>query len=268
MKIYLVEYVDLSFVLNLKQNHEIVDNISDADIVITRNLKIDKSFIDQAKNLKCIAIHGTGVSEVDIEYAKKRGIVVFNAPYQNYESVAEFSILLALEAARKYGKMELYKKRACILGYGHIGKRLEEMLVNAFSMDVTIYKRNDFFKEKVKDCDFIFICMSLNKDNYHFFNEERLKELKKNSILINTARGAIVDSECIIKALRENHLLCYATDVFEDEPLKMDNPLLKERVIAYPHIASNTKEALKNIGDLLYLQINQFLNNETPKHSL
>ena len=58
MKIYLVEYVDLSFVLNLKQNHEIVDNISDADIVITRNLKIDKSFIDQAKSLKCIAIHG------------------------------------------------------------------------------------------------------------------------------------------------------------------------------------------------------------------
>ena len=105
MKIYLVEYVDESFVLNLKQNHEIVDNISDADIVITRNLKIDKSFIDQAKSLKCIAIHGTGISEVDIEYAKKRGIVVFNAPYQNYESVAEFSILLALEAARKYGKM-------------------------------------------------------------------------------------------------------------------------------------------------------------------
>lgn len=269
MKFYLVEIIDDDVLKKLNQEFIFTSKLEEADIVITRNLKIDKEFIDKALSLKCIAIHGTGISEVDIEYAKSKGIVVFNAPYQNYESVAEFNCLLALEASRKYGiGHEMFHKKACILGNGHIGKRTEEILRNAFLMDTVIYKRNDNLEEMLYDRDYVFICMSLNDDNYHFFNKKTLSYLKKGVILINTARGPLVNEEDLSVYLKNGHILCYASDVFEDDPLKIDNPILKLNVIGYPHIASNTKEALSNIGNLLYLQIIDFKNGIKPKHSL
>ncbi|RIA78389.1 glycerate dehydrogenase [Anaeroplasma bactoclasticum] len=268
MKIYFIELMDSYYLDELKKDNEIINNIEEADIVITRNLTIDKAFIDKAVHLKCIAIHGTGISEVDINYAKTKGIVVFNCPYQNYESVAEYSLYFALMAARQ-NKMELYKKKALVLGNGHIGKRLKDILSDGLLMDVDIYKRNDDIKDKLKDKDFVFICMSLNDSTYHFINKETISYMKKGVILINTARGKIVSEADIIDALRDNHILCYLTDVFEEEPLKEDNPLIKEKNVIYsPHIASNTKEALANIGKLLVEQINDFKLGNNPKHEL
>lgn len=268
MKIYLVENIDSDCLNELKKNHEITNIVEESDIVITRNLNINKEFINKAKCLKLIAIHGTGISEVDIKYAKEKGITVFNTPYQNFESVAEYSIYLALQAARK-NKMEFYNKKALVLGNGHIGKRVKEILQNGFLVDTDIYKRNDNIKEKVKGKDFIFICMSLNDDTYHFINKEIISSMKKGVILINTARGKIVSEKDIIGALNNNQILAYATDVFEEEPVDMNNPLTKmDNVIYSPHIASNTKEALGNIGRLLVEEINLFLKGENPKNSL
>lgn len=269
MNLYLIELIDPIVLAKLEKEFKVVNQIEDADIVITRNLRIDKSFIDKASNLKCIAIHGTGVSEVDITYAKEKGIAVFNAPYQNYRSVAEFNVSLALLASRYNGiGGELTNKRATILGAGHIGLATKEILERGFSMDVTLYRRNDDLKEALKDSDYVFICMSLNDSTYHFFNKETLSYIKKGAALINTARGAIVDEEALIPYLDSGYIKCYASDVFIDDPLKGDNPILKHNVIGYPHIASNTKEALSNIGNTLYNQIIDFILGKTPKYIL
>jgi phosphoglycerate dehydrogenase-like enzyme len=101
MKIYFIELMDSYYLDELVKDTEIINNIEEADIVITRNLTIGKAFIEKAVHLKCIAIHGTGISEVDINYAKTKGIVVFNCPNQNYEIVAEYSLYFALMAARQ-----------------------------------------------------------------------------------------------------------------------------------------------------------------------
>ena len=268
MKIYLVELIDKHYLNELKKNHEIVDKIEEAEIVITRNLKIDKEFIDKAIHLKCIAIHGTGISEVDIPYAKEKGIVVFNCPYQNYEAVSEYNIYLAMIASKNM-KQELFHKSVCVLGNGHIGKRTAEILKNAFFMDVVIYKRNDDIKKCLSGKDYVFICMSLNEDTYHFVNKNTISYMKKGVILVNTARGKIVSEKDIIEALDNKWISFYATDVFEEEPVRNDNPLLDRKdCITSFHIASNTKEALNNIGKLLYEQINDFTLGMKPKHIL
>ena len=269
MKIYLVELIDIDVLNKLKEKFTITNVLEESDIVITRNLKVDKRFIDKAKLLKCIAIHGTGISEVDINYAKEKGIIVFNAPYQNYLSVAEFNIMLALEASRYNGVgNNLTNKNATILGAGHIGLKTKELLENGFNVNCKLYRRNDDLKEALKDSDFIFICMSLNDSTYHFFNEETLKFIKNGAVLINTARGDIVDEKALIPYLDNGHIKCYASDVFSADPLKDDNPILLHNVIGYPHIASNTKEALSNIGSCLYEQIIDFTNGLKPKHLL
>lgn len=271
MLIYLVEELDSVAYKRMANEFEFTKDLSIADIVISRNLKIDKDFILKAKNLKCIAIHGTGVSECDVDFAKERGITVFNTPYQNYESVAEMNILLALQASRpKYsiGK-DLYKKTALILGYGHVGKRTEEIL-KAFSMNVLIYKRNNAIKieELLPQADYIFINMSLNDDTFHFINKEKIDLLKKDVIIVNTARGSIVNEKDLLIALKEKRINTYASDVFEDDPLKDFNPLLKENVIGYPHIGGNTIDSLRKIGELLYEELMEFKENKRPKYAL
>ena len=270
MKIYLIEEIDLDTLNKLKKDFIITNKLEEADIVISRNLYIDKNFIDRALNLKCIAIHGTGISECDLNYAKEKGIIVFNTPYQNYESVAELNIMLALLASRTKGlKRDLYGKTCAILGYGHIGKRTEELL-KPFGVNILIYKRNNeiSINEILKQSDYIFITMSLNDDTYHFIDKDKLKLMKKDAILINTARGLIVDENALLEALKNKELFCYASDVFKDEPLKMTNPLLKENVIAYPHIGSDTKDSLSKIGTVIYEGIMDFTKNKKPKYIL
>lgn len=268
MKVYLIEKIDEEALKKIEKEFEITNVLSEADIVISRNLKMDKAFIDEAKNLKCIGIHGTGISECDVTYAKERGIVVFNCPYQNYESVAELNLMLALMASRTKGPIgkDLKGKVAAILGYGHIGIRTEELL-KAFQMEVLVYQRggNLSIEEVLKPADYVFITMSLKEDSYHFLDEKKLKLLKKNCILINTARGAIVDEKALRKALHEKRLFCYASDVFENEPLAKDEPLLKENVIAYPHIGSQTEDSLRNLGNLIYEQIMEFKQKKKPR---
>ena len=258
-KIYLVEEIDIDIKAILEKEFIITNRLDEANILITRNLHVNKEFIDKAKNLELVCIHGTGISEVDIDYLHQKNIKVFNTPYLNVEAVAEFALFLALEASRKCYK-ELFNKKACIIGYGHIGKRIHELL-KSFNMEITPYKRNDDLALAINDADYIFLALSLNKSTYHFINQETLKYFKKNSILINIARGDLVDEEALIKALKNHDILYYASDVFHNEP--NINPKFKDlNVISYNHIASHTKEALYQMGLSIYNGIKNYLDGK------
>ena len=258
-KIYLVEKIDSDILALLEKEFIITNKLEEANILITRNLYVNKDFIDRAINLELVCIHGTGISEVDIDYLHKKNIKVFNTPYLNVEAVAEFAVLLALEASRKCYK-ELFNKKACIIGYGHIGKRIHELL-KSFNMEIIPYKRGDDLELAINDSDYIFLALSLNDLTYHFINEKTLKYFKTNSILINIARGDLVDEEALIKALKNHDLLYYASDVFHNEP--NINPIFKElNCIAYNHEASHTKEALYQMGMSIYNGIKNYLENK------
>ena len=109
MKIYLIEYINDDVYKLIKEKYEITNKIEECDIVISRNLIVDKNFIDKAINLKCVAMYGTGIDGIDLEYAKSKGITVFNAPKFNSLSVAEINLALMLGISRKIEKWILGK---------------------------------------------------------------------------------------------------------------------------------------------------------------
>lgn len=283
MKLYLVEEIDKDAKKRLEACLEITDQLQEADIILSRNLRLSKEKIDEAEHVKLIAIHGTGVSDCDVAYAKSKGILVCNSPYQNVESVAELNVMLTLMALRKanqssmdirsYCGRELSECRVGILGYGHIGRRTREILLG-FGVDVMVYNRTTIsgislpLSNVLASSDVIILAMSLEESNYHFVNEEVLHSMKPGAVLVNTARGGLVDESAICEALRSGGLSCYAADVFEEEPLRKDNPLLKENVIAYPHIGANTTDALYKVGKRITDEILDFLDGRTPEYTL
>lgn len=264
-KIYLIEIIDEDIKKKLEEEFIITNDIEEASILITRNIKVNKEFIDKARNLKLVCIHGTGISEVDIPYCHQKGIKVLNTPYKNVESVSEFAISFLLQAAR-LKRSELLNKSLLIVGYGHIGKRIHELLI-PFHMDISICKRNDNVNELVKDKDYIILAASLNESSYQMINDKTIKNMKKGTTLINIARGDLVNEDSIIQGLKDNTIFYYLSDVFHNEP-NINEELLKLNVIATPHIASNTKEALYEMGLSIYNGIHLFIEDKKLENEL
>ncbi len=301
MKVFLSELLHPDAYDYLAGNVEIVDNlnrIGEVDGLITRNIQVDKALLDQARNLRVIGIHGTGIDDVDIEEAKRRNIRVYNVPKQNALSVAELNAALVLSLSRKLydtqasyssGKIkttapietmghEISNKTAGFIGLGTIAIETARILHDGFHMDILGYnrtKRNiDFIKEVTlidlcRQSDYIILGMSLNKETYHFIDEDTLSYMKKGAYLINTARGALIDEEALIQALNSRQLAGFAGDVFENEPLPKTHPLLhKDNVVVLPHIGANTEEALYKVGMLCVRQMVQALNNEEIEYEI
>lgn len=276
MKIYLTEYIHEKAYNKLNEYFEIVDNPKVCDGVITRNITIDKEWMDNAPNLKIIAIHGTGTDSVDLNEATKRGIVYFNVPNENSLSVAELNVALMLDISRNINKginhtldgnpelaprylsgYEISNKTVGFIGLGVIAQKTAEILYKGFNMHILGWSRSkkniEYIKEVELDellasSDYVVLGLSLNNETRYILDYDKLSKMKKDSFLINTARGALVKVEDLIKILSENRILGYAADVFEVEPIHNSNPLLKHNVIALPHIGANTDEALYRVG--------------------
>lgn len=302
MKTFLCEYIHPEARKALEAFSEIVsdwDRISECDAIINRNLQLTREVLVNAKNMKVIAVHGTGMDGVDLDAAKERGIQVFNTPYRNAASVAELNIALMLMASRKVAQIqknmaagdsfanpsvvsglqgsELGNKTVAFLGVGEIAKRTISICKNGFSMHCIGWSRS-LTKEKaaelgieyaagrmeaVKNADFIVLGMALNEETRGIIGEKELFAMKRGAILINTARGALVDETALIKTLenwniasKDNsfaveklHLAAAGLDVVTDEPITREHPLYQlPNVILTPHIGANTEEALYRVG--------------------
>jgi len=241
--------------------------------------KVTKKVLENAEKLKVIARHGIGYDNIDVESATEKGIVVCYTPHVNSESVAEHTFALILALLRKLydaykavkdGKWnerskfvgyELKDKVIGVIGFGSIGKRVAEIASLGFNMKVLAY---DPFVDKkeaerlgvtlvslnelLSNSDIVSIHAALTKESYHLIGERELRLMKKNAILINTARGQIVDENALIKALSEGWIAGAALDVLEEEPPKEENPLLRMgNVLVTPHIAAFTHEALRKM---------------------
>lgn len=276
MKIYLTEYIHEKAYDKLNEYFEIVDDPKVCDGVITRNITINKEWMDNAPNLKIIAIHGTGTDSVDLKEAEKRGIVYFNVPNENSLSVAELNVALMLDVSRNINKginhtlagnpelaprylsgYEISNKTVGFIGLGVIAQKTAEILYEGFNMNILGWSRSkkniEYIKEVELDellasSDYVILGLSLNNETRYILDYDKLSMMKKECFLINTARGALIKTEDLIKVLEEKKIKGYAADVFEIEPIDENNPLLKKNVIALPHIGANTDEALYRVG--------------------
>lgn len=268
---------------------ELKDKIDNYDALIVRSrTKVTKDIIDKGKNLKVIGRAGMGVDNIDVDTCKSKGIIVVNAPDANSQAVAEHAVGLILSLLRHYpkafssvreglwlkkelGGSELCGKTVGILGFGHIGKKVEK-LVRAFGAHPLIFSKSYQtveFKELFEKSDIVSVHLSLNKDTKGCVIKWLLGLMKPSAILVNTSRGEIVDEKALYKALVDKKIAGAALDVYSQEPLPVDSPFRKlDNCLLTPHIGAATKEALKRASMTVAEDIVRVLKGKRPKLKL
>lgn len=265
------------------------EQLKDADIAILANMPLSGEVIKSAKNLKFIDIAFTGVDHVDINCAKNLGIAVSNASGYSNDSVAELTICTILTLLRNVREVEqkcregktkdgfvgneLKGKTVAIIGTGAIGNRVAQIL-NVFGCKIVAYngfsnKQNTELieylplEQMLKIADIVTLHCPLTNESKHLINSKTISYMKKDAILINAARGAVVDSKALADALNENKIRAAAIDVFDKEPpLEPDEPLLSSKnTLVTPHIAFATKESMEKRAKIVFENIDFWLEN-------
>lgn len=260
---------------------EVVERAKEADAILINKVNITEAVLEQLPKLKYIGVLATGYNVVDVEAAHKRGVVVTNIPSYSTESVVQMTfahIFNITNQVAHYGDasrqgrwsanpdfcywdtplMELSGKTLGIVGLGHIGQRVAA-IAHQFGMDVFAVTSKDAMslpkgiQKTTLDgllgvADIISLHCPLTKDNYHLIDAEKISRMREGAILINTARGALVDEQAIADALESGHLAGYGADVMEQEPPRKDCPLFfQPHAYLTPHIAWATKEARERL---------------------
>ena len=255
--------------------------IKDCDGISIRTAKLSGDVIEAANNLKIISRHGVGYDNIDLEVSKKKDITLAITATANAVAVAEHVMFMILNISKrgsmyddtvKSGKfnernklpktVELWNKNILIAGFGRIGqaliKRCLGFEMNVFVFDPFVSKefiekrggtKVDNLSETSKDMDVMSLHIPLNDETKNIINYELLKSMKKNCIIINAARGGIVNELDLDRALNENLIFGAGLDVFETEPPAENNPLLKnKKVFLSPHTAAFTEECMTRMG--------------------
>ncbi|MGG7187541.1 2-hydroxyacid dehydrogenase, partial [Clostridium butyricum] len=263
--------VEITYYDNRVEDSEtLIERSKDAEIVVLSNFQYRKDVIEKCPNLKMICVAFTGVDHVDIDYCKDRGITVCNCAGYSTVAVADlvFGLLINIYrnivecniVTRKGGTknglvgFELEGKKFGVIGTGAIGMRVAN-IAKAFGCEVYAYSRTVKEGKEIKyvdlntllsTCDVISLHVPLNENTKGLINEENIKLMKKNAVLINTARGPVVDSKALSDALKNNIIAGAGIDVFEIEPpIPVDHVLFNApNLIVTPHVAFATKESM------------------------
>ncbi|MBC7115122.1 MAG: phosphoglycerate dehydrogenase [Archaeoglobi archaeon] len=284
-------------ILKISQE-ELVKKIADYDAIIIRSgTKITREVIEAGRNLKVIGRAGVGVDNVDVQSATERGILVINTPDANTITTAEHAIAMMLAAARnipqanealrrgewdrkKYTGVELYEKTLGIIGLGRIGSEVAKRAM-AFGMKVIAYDpyvseerakelgvELTSFEELLERSDFISIHVPRTKETEKLIDEEALKKVKKGVIIVNCARGGIIDEEALYRAIKRGDVRAAALDVFEKEPPGKIPLLTLENVVATPHLGASTREAQRRAALEIAREVRAALKGEFVRNAV
>lgn len=289
---YLDEDVELVCYDNrVTDTQTLIERSKDASVVVLSNFHYGKEVMEQCPDLKLVCVAFTGVDHVDVDYCKERGILVCNCAGYSTAAVADLvfgglitlmrNILPCNDVVRKAGTKdglvgnELEGKKFGVVGTGAIGLRVAT-IAEAFGCEVYAYSRTKKPGLSVKyvdldtlleECDIVSLHVPQTPATKHLINENNIAKMKKNAILINMARGPVVDSQALANALNKHAIAGAVIDVFEEEPpIDTNHVLLKaENCICTPHVAFATKEAFVKRAHIVFDNIDQFLKG-TPKN--
>jgi D-3-phosphoglycerate dehydrogenase len=285
-------YTNIETIAGALSEEDLIKAVKDVHLLgIRSKTKVSEKVLAAAKKLQAIGCFCIGVNQVDLRAATKYGVTVFNAPYSNTRSVAELVIGAAIMLIRRIpdknnaahkgiwmkeakGSYELRGKTLGIIGYGNIGSQLS-ILAEALGMKVLFYDVETkmplgnasavkTLPELVASADVISLHVPENAGTKNLINKELLAEFKPGAILINYARGKVVDIDALSASLSEGRLGGAAIDVFPVEPEKNGDPFLTSlqnlpNVLLTPHIGGSTEEAQQNIGEDVSNKLFQFL---------
>ncbi|MGQ9781389.1 MAG: 2-hydroxyacid dehydrogenase [Nitrososphaeria archaeon] len=282
----------------LPTEQDLKEAVRDADaLLVTLNVeRVTGAVIESAQRLKVIARHGVGYDNVDVDEATARGIWVTTAPVLN-ETVADQAFALLLSLARRicessyhvrskkwikrdpmlFVGTDVWGKTIGIIGLGRIGLCIAER-ARGFKMNLLYYDvvrkkeledatgiRFKLMEELLKESDFVVVSCSLTEQTRGLLGEDELKKMKNTAYVINVARGPIIDHGALVKALKEKWIAGAGLDVFHQEPLPLDDPILElDNVLLTPHLASNTIECRKRMAVVAAEEILRVLHGQKP----
>ena len=276
---------------------QLIDRLRDADFAVSNKCRIDDAVLDACPRLRWVGLTATGTDSLDLEACHRHGVAVANVPGYSTESVAQHGFALLLELANSiagraaslrdgywqtgvpdsYGihpHFELAGRTFGVVGYGAIG-RAAARIANGFGMRVIAYTRHvkpeyaadgvEFvsFEQLLEDSDVVSLHCPATAETRGMMNEAALAAMKPGAILLNTARGALVDEAAVCAALKSGHLGYYASDVAAHEPVRPKDELLHcPNVLLTPHVAWATQEALARLSAEVCANLEAFLQGE------
>lgn len=271
-----------------EDERELIKRAEGADAIVVSNIPITKNFIEACPQLTMISVAFTGVDHIDMQACNDRGVLVSNAAGFSTESVAELTIGMILSLYRKIGAgdfitrfggdrggflgTELNGKTIGVIGAGAIGLRVAEM-AKIFNCKVIAYSRSEKSLDGIKfvdklsllqEADIVTLHVPLTSETKGLIGEKELKLMKSSAILINTARGPIVDSKAFCNALENSEIAGAALDVYEKEPpLEKDHILFSApNLVLLPHIAYATNESFEKRVDIVMENIKLWLKGK------
>src|SRR6266568_1455549 len=292
--------VQMDVRLGLKKE-ELLKVIGDYEVIITRSgTTVDKPLLDAAVNLKMVARAGVGIDNVDVDYASSKGVIVVNAPFGNTNSAAEHAMALLLSFCRNITKanaslklgewkrapftgVELKGKTAGVIGLGKVGGRVAARL-KAFECEVlacdpyiALKRAHDLgvklvsHDEIYKNCDIITLHTPLNDETRDMIGPREFGLMKSGVILVNAARGGIVNEEALLKYLKSGKVAGAAVDVFSEEPPRTEilkELIAQEHLIVTPHLGANTFEAQVNVAVDVSREILNYLDEQPLENAV
>ncbi|MEM2123446.1 MAG: 2-hydroxyacid dehydrogenase [Candidatus Bathyarchaeia archaeon] len=260
----------------VKPFREMFELIFDKEILIVHFAPVSSQIIENGRALKIIGCARGGLENIDVKAAGERGITIINAPGRNADAVADLTMGLILSLVRRIASSHCLLKKGIwrsfsrerlpydlrgkvlgVIGFGNIGREVAKR-AKAFGMIILAYDPyvdkeafSRFGAEPVdlhnllSNSDVVSLHTRLTAETYHLFGEREFKMMKRTAFFINTARGRLVDERALVKALEEEWISGAALDVFEEEPVSGENPILRfENVVLTPHIAGSTRESI------------------------
>ena len=290
------QFGDVTLYERTETEAETIQRIGDSEIILVNKVPITETVLAACPNIKLICVQATGYNIVDCEACARRGIPVTNVPAYGTAAVAQFTMALILELCHRVGlhnhsvhqgdwikstnfcywltpQMELAGKTLGSIGFGRIGRAVGQ-LAKAFGMNVIAYSRSECEEGRqigeYVDLDTLFArsdIISLHCPQFaeteKIINAESIAKMKDGAMLINTARGGLLDEEAVAEALKSGKLRGAAVDVVSQEPMKAENPLLTTRkCIITPHIAWAPVESRQRLLDCVVENIRGFLNGQ------
>lgn len=263
------------YLVQTKDEYILKRELRDADALLVQWAPITKSVIESLDKCKIIVRYGIGVDNIDLEAAKNHNIPVCNIPDYCIDEVSDHTISLTVTALRQIVEVDrlvrsgiwsiglprpvssFHNLNFCVAGFGRIGKEVARKAlclgfkVKAFdpyvemeeieSSGVAVLPTSE---ELLVEADILSLHLPLNKDTFHFINHENIKKMNKGSIIVNTSRGGLIDTEALVFAIKNNELGGAALDVFENEPLSADNEIFDTpRVVLSSHVGWYSNES-------------------------
>lgn len=291
MKILISDAFDPSLPEKLAAFGEVTEDksmVPEVDVVLVRSkTKCRRDYIDQAKKLRLIIRGGVGLDNIDVDYARSRGIQVFNTAEASAVAVAELAFALMISVPtriveghvgmmnREWRKKELKRtelmgKTLGLIGAGNIGTELARRAIG-FGMRVIAYdpllKGHELLDlvtldELFSESDYVSLHVPLTDETQGMINSETIAQMKDGVVIINTARGKCVDEEDMVDALQSGKVRAYATDVWNSDPPDADCPLYDApNVVMTPHLGASSQENMLRIGDVVVRLLEDFVQH-------